>query len=164
VWPGAPPFAAPQAYVSPYYFPQATVRPPATLPFEEGDTVPAGYQLKTRRIKSMLVAGSVTFSVSYFLSILSGSVLVATNKQGSGFAPLFAPVVGPLVTIGTGHANAATALWLALDGIAQTAGAVTLIYSLLAEEKYLEFENRTATSWRPELLVGPGSAAARWTF
>jgi hypothetical protein len=77
-----------------------------------------------------------------------------------------APVIGPFVTIGTAHSDAAGTLWLALDGMAQTAGAVLFVHGMVAREKYLQ---RTETSVldvlaRPEVRVGPRAAAARWVF
>jgi len=145
------------------------VLPPATLPYEEGESVPLGYQVKTRPVRALVIAGSVTFGVTYLLSLLTAATVLAANPDSSGsksLTPLFAPVVGPFITIGTVKADGAGSLWLVLDGLAQTAGAVMLIYSLAAEEKYLHRAPQTAAELlsHPMVLVGPGSTSLRWKF
>jgi hypothetical protein len=167
---GAPGYGAPPAgYYPPYgyYPPPINVLPPATLPYEEGESVPPGYTLKTRAVRSMVIAGSVTFGATYLVSLLtSATILAADSNDGKQLAPMFAPIVGPFITIGTARAEGAGTLWLVLDGLAQTAGAVMLIYGLAAEEKYLQ-RNPMGTAdlvLRPDVLVGPGSASLRWKF
>ena len=176
-WPGYAPYGAPAYgqpgpyYPQPYYYypPPVNVLPPATLPYEEGEAVPMGYAVKTRPVRSMVIAGSVTFGATYLVSLLTAStVLAADSSSGEELAPLFAPIVGPFITIGTTKAEGAGTLWLVLDGLAQTAGAVMLIYGLVAEEKYLQRGPQSMgfieTLKRPEVFVGPRSAALRWQF
>jgi hypothetical protein len=143
------------------------VLPPATLPYEEGMPVPPGYQVRKRSVRSMVIAGAVTFGSTYLVSLAVGStVLAADATSGKPLAPLFAPVVGPFVAIGTAHSDGAGTLWLVLDGVAQTAGAVVLIYGLAADEKYLQRGQPSAADilTHPEVMMGPGSAALRWKF
>lgn len=159
--------AMPPGYYPPPYafYPQVNVLPPATLPYEEGESVPPGYQLKTRAVRSMVIAGSVTFGATYLVSLLTAStVLAADSDDGKELAPLFAPVVGPFIAIGTAKAEGAGTLWLVLDGLAQTAGAVMLIYGLAADEKYLQRMPQGTALFKPEVFVGPKSASLRWKF
>jgi hypothetical protein len=166
---GAPPGAAPvyyaQPYAQPYYYPPPmTVLPPATLAYSEGDPVPPGYELKMRPVRSLVLAGAITFGTVYLVSALAGASLVAADSNNNlGFAPMFAPFVGPFVTIGTQHASGAGALWLVLDGLGQIAGATMLIYGLVNHEQILK-RTPYARITHPEVLVGPGSTALRWQF
>lgn len=183
--PAAPPSAAPAAppgyapppgygygyppgygygYPAPYsyYPPGANLAPPLTLPYDEGQTVPNGYQIKSRAVRSLVVAGSVTFGSTYLVSLLTAStVLAGSPSDGKQLTPLFAPVVGPFIAVGTAHSSGAGTLLLVLDGLAQTGGAAMLIVGLAAEEKYLQ---RSAAARLPEVRVGPGSASLRWSF
>ena len=181
-WPGyAPPpgygypspgYGAPPGYYPPpysYYTPGANLQPPATLAYDDGQTVPHGYQLKTRPVRSLEIAGSISFSVTYLTSILVAAPVLANDPtSGKPLAPLFAPVVGPFIAVGTAHSNGVGTLWLVLDGLVQTGGATMLILGLAAEEKYLQ---RSAARLdpldriaHPDVLVGPGAASVRWTF
>lgn len=173
---GAPPYGAqpygaqpPGYYPPPYYYypPAMNMLPPATLPYEDGESVPHGYQVKTRPVRSLVIAGAVTFGATYLVSLLTAATVLAANgADGKPLTPLFAPVVGPFITIGTVHADGAGSLWLVLDGLAQTAGAVMLVYGLAAEEKYLQRTPQTAAEalLHPMVLVGPGSTSVRWKF
>jgi hypothetical protein len=156
----------PGAY-PPGYYPQVHMLPPATLPYEEGEVVPRGYDLKKRPVRSMVIAGAVTFGSTYVVSLLtSATILAADSHSGKPLAPLFVPIAGPFITIGTAKSDGAGTLWLVLDGVAQTAGAVMLIYGLVAEEKYLQRQPMTFAEQlkKPELLVGPTSMGLRWTL
>jgi hypothetical protein len=160
--PASLPRAPPQGYYPPPYYlypPGVVLQPPMQLPFEEGQTVPSGYELRRRRVRSLILAGSLTFSSTYLASVIVAAV-------NSSLRLLLAPVIGPFVTIGTAHSDAAGTLWLALDGMAQTAGAVLFVHGIVARETYLQ---RTETSAldvlaHPQVLIGPRAAVARWIF
>jgi hypothetical protein len=158
----------PVYYPPPYqYSPGMNLVPPATLPYEEGQTVPYGYRLRTRPVRSLVITGSVTFGATYFISVIVGAMAVAQDNKS--FAPLFAPLVGPFITIGTVGASGAGTLWLVLDGLTQTAGAAMLVTGLAVDEKYLQ---RTAVTsggaldvlTHPQVFFGPRSAVLRWTL
>jgi len=144
------------------------VIPPPTLPYEEGQTVPAGYQLKTRSVRKAVIAGSVVFGSIYLTSLLAGVTAVSIDSgSGAQFAPLFVPVVGPFIAVGTAHSSGAGTLWLVLDGLGQAAGGAVLIYGLVADEKYLQYHEQSAALdvlAHPKVFLGPGSAGVRWTF
>jgi|HubBroStandDraft_6_1064221.scaffolds.fasta_scaffold414253_2 hypothetical protein len=162
---GAPP-GAPQGYYSqPYYYPPPmTVLPPPTLPYLEGEPVPQGYQIKGRPVRSMVLAGAITFGSTYLVSALTAaSLLAADSSDNGGYAALFAPLAGPFAAIGTLHSSGAGTLWLVLDGLGQVAGATMLIYGLAAEEKYLQ-RTPVAVLTHPDVLVGPGTTSLRWQF
>jgi hypothetical protein len=170
VQPTPPPGAAPRsgAYygpVLPYYYYPPAILPPAKLPYEDGDPVPPGYQVKTRAMRSMVIAGAVTLGVPYLVSLLTASTVLADDsRQGGRIAALYAPIVGPFITVGTSRAEGAETFWLVLDGVAQTGGAVMLIYGLAAKEKYLQRETTPSASLAPEVILGPRAAALKWIF
>lgn len=152
-----------------YYYPPVTMLPPSTLPYEEGDPIPPGYQVKTRAVRSLVIAGAITFGAPYLVSLLTGAtVLAADSGDGVKTAPLFIPIAGPFVTVGTARAEGAETFWLILDGLAQTGGAVMLIYGLAADEKILKRipvnQPQATGSSIPAVLIGPRSAAVQWAF
>ncbi len=154
---------APPAPPPPELDPSVMALLPTTLPFEEGQTLPRGYRLESRPDPSLVVSGALSFGLTYLASVITGAV---TLSSGSGNAPLFVPVVGPYVTIGTAQASGAGAVWLILDGLAQTGGATIFVYSLITRERYLERKDRPQLHAlvHPELFVGPGVGSLRWTF
>jgi hypothetical protein len=119
-------------------------------------------------VRKAVIAGAVVFGSIYLTSLLAGTTAVSIDSSnGSQYGPLFAPVVGPFITIGTAHASGAGTLWLVLDGLGQTAGAAVLVYGLVAEEKYLQYSEPSAALQvlrHPKLFLGPGSAGVRWSF
>jgi hypothetical protein len=162
-------------YYPPYYYypPQGAlpaILPQAMLPFEEGQTIPPGYELKARPVRSMVIAGSITFGVTYLISILTASTVIASDSNdGKKFGPMFVPAIGPFITIGTTKSDGAGTLWLVLDGLAQTAGGAMLVYGLVAEEKFLERKATEKTSalfklTHPEVRIGPRAGLVKWTF
>jgi hypothetical protein len=141
--------------------------PPATLPYEEGQTVPNGYRLRTRPVRSLVVSGSITFGVTYLISLIVGATAVAQGGDNKSFAPLFAPVVGPFISIGTIGSSGTGTLWLVIDGLTQTAGAAMLITGLAVDEKFLQRAPTGSAGVlealvHPQVFLGPGSAVLRW--
>jgi hypothetical protein len=175
VWPGYPPPGGypgypPGYYPPPYpYYQGAPLLPPATLPYEEGQSVPHGYRVRARPIKPLIIAGSITFGTTYLASVLAGATILANGVDGGkATAPLFAPVIGPFITIGTAGSGGTTPL-LVLDGLAQLGGIVMLICGAAMEEKFLQ---RYAAGEvgplealvHPDVIVGPRYGALRWTL
>ena len=85
-------------------------------------------------------------------------------------APLFIPIVGPFITVGTsedikrGRSLKLLLPLLVWDGVAQTTGVVLIIVG--AAHKRVEVERSAPgpppLSFVPELRVAPGAAALRW--
>ncbi len=159
---GQPPpgYYPPPAY---YYPPPTAMMPVLTLPYEDGDPIPQGFTVRSRANKSLVIAGSITFGVPYILSVLTaGTTLSADASNGAEFAPLFVPVLGPFITIGTAHAEGAGTFWLVVDGLAQTGGMAMFIAGLVLEEKYLQ--RTMQASLKPEVLINPGGMNLKWRF
>jgi hypothetical protein len=138
--------------------------PVLTLPYEDGDPVPAGFNVRSRANRSLIIAGSITFGAPYLISALvAATVVSADSNSGGEFAPLFVPIVGPFITIGTAHAEGAGTFWLIFDGLAQAGGAAMFIAGLTMQEKYLQ-RAPVHASLQPEVLVNPGGMKLKWTF
>jgi hypothetical protein len=165
--PGTYPAYPPGYYPSPYYY--QPLLPPAALPYEDGQSVPRGYRVRARPVKSLLIAGSITFGTTYLASVLAGATVLANGLQdGKAASPLFAPVVGPFITIGTAGSGGATPL-LVLDGLVQLGGIVMLICGAAIEEKYLQRYAAGEASplealVHPDVILGPRYGGLRWTL
>jgi len=61
--------------------------------------------------------------------------MLEEDDGGEGFAPLFIPVVGPFMSLGTVNPNAFGASVLILDGLAQTAGLAMLVAAFIEPER-----------------------------
>jgi hypothetical protein len=154
-------YYAPPGY---YYPPPGAMMPVLTLPYEEGDPIPQGFAVRSRANRSLLIAGSITFGAPYLISALVAATVVSANSSDGGqFAPMFAPVVGPFITIGTAHAEGAGTFWLIFDGLAQAGGVAMFIAGMTMEEKYLQ-RTPAHASIKPEVQVNPGGMKLKWTF
>jgi hypothetical protein len=139
------------------------------LPYKEGEPPPEGYYLAKQSRRGLTIAGAAVFGGAYGLSVI-GALSVLTDSHGDdGYEPLFIPIVGPFITMGTADntelgGNGLGALFL-LDGLAQTAGAVMFIIGMASDDKRVYKRNDTSSALpAPEILVGPGSASVRWQF
>lgn len=127
--PGAP------AYYPPYG-PGGEGQPPRELPYDEGQPIPPGYRVESHPRVGLIIGGSVSLGTLYLLSALSGAIMLDTNPGEKG-APLFAPVVGPFVAIGTLKASATGSFLLVVDGLGQAAGLGMLIGGIAAPKTTL---------------------------
>jgi hypothetical protein len=111
----------------------------------------------------LVIAGSVTFGTTYILSALvAATTLSADASGGAEFAPLFVPVLGPFISIGTAHAEGAGTFWLVFDGLAQAGGMTMFIAGIVLEEKYLQ--RTMQASLKPSVLINPGGMNLKWRF
>lgn len=167
-----PPAATPPAAMQPAAMPPPMQLPPgyipaafgpSRLPYVEGDVIPRGYAVATRPKQKMITAGIATFAPLYGLSLLfAGSMAGAEGPEASQHTPLFIPVIGPFITIGTSGASDIGLLTLLMDGAGQATGVALFLAGMFGEEKFLL---RTAKqTFRPEVFVGPRQAALRWQF
>jgi hypothetical protein len=115
---------------------------PASVEYEPGTPIPAGYALGSRAAPGPFVAGAVMFAAGYGVSIVTatGGALV-DDDAGRGLLPMFVPLVGPFISVTTADPGGATALWLTLDGLVQIAGVSLMVGSLVVREERLEFRD-----------------------
>ena len=131
---GAPP-QAPPGYPGAWGYPPAAQPPPlpATIPYREGRQPPPGYTLETQSIRGLWLSGIITFGAPWFMSAVGAGILLDEEKED--VAPLFAPVLGPFIAIGTLATDSPGTTLLMVDGLAQAAGVGLLIAGLTAERK-----------------------------
>ncbi|HTJ81823.1 MAG TPA: hypothetical protein VL400_08855 [Polyangiaceae bacterium] len=108
------------------------------LPFREGTRVPKGFRLDSKPRVALVAVGA---SASAALWIISTASAIALDEQPSVegdpnfddmYWPMFIPVVGPFVAIGTADASGTGAGILALDGAFQAGGLALMIVGLAA--------------------------------
>ncbi|KYF98911.1 hypothetical protein BE17_11165 [Sorangium cellulosum] len=120
--------------------------------YEEGQTVPEGYRVEGRARRGLVIAGAVTFGVTYILSAMVGLVAEAGDRasggSGAAYMPLYIPLAGPFVTIGTAEAKGGGVFMLMVDGLAQVGGVAMFIGGLAAPEKKL-VRNDVSLSVKP---------------
>ena len=119
--------------------------------WEEGDPIPPGYRPDTRIRKGLVIGGAATMGGLWLISVVVGALAVSIEEaddavQSPGeintvtpedWYPMFAPVVGPFITIATVDAAGGGLAFLLIDGIGQAGGLAMLIAGLAAQETYL---------------------------
>lgn len=93
--------------------------------WEEGDPVPRGYRAVPRMRTGLVIAGAVTFGVTYLTTALAGAAVndisLATGGTGRSAKLLLIPVFGPFTMLGS-TISATGQFFLVLDGLVQAAG------------------------------------------
>ncbi|RLB52847.1 MAG: hypothetical protein DRI90_21745 [Deltaproteobacteria bacterium] len=135
-YPPPPGYGYPPAPPPDYNYGVPPLPPPRTLPYEEGDPAPEGYHLDTRIRKGLVIAGSVTFGSAWLLSAAVAAAFQDENqREAEDFVPLFIPLAGPFITMGTANTSAIGTFTLVVDGLAQAGGLGLLIAGLTAQQK-----------------------------
>jgi hypothetical protein len=166
-----PPHLYPYGYPPPYYYPPATP-PPPRRPFVEGQPAPEGYRLVSGPNKRMMVAGAAMFGGAYVFSVLGAAFALGEDGPDQDkWAPLFIPIVGPWVTLGTASDQAFNSratdgdelgILLVLDGVAQAAGFTIFVIGAATQRR--EWVRKDLAWLVPEARVGLGQTHLRWTF
>jgi len=132
---------APPGY-NPYpAVPPAPVAGPWKMPYEDGQPIPPGYRVEERVRTGAIVGGALALGIPYLIGLTIAS---ADNFQDNT-RWLMVPVAGPWLMIAAHKDpacdpntdicieqsfNTVVRFYLALDGIAQAAGTVLLIWGL----------------------------------
>ncbi len=165
---GPPPGYNPYPYPAPY--PYYAEPPPSspTLEYEEGQEIPPGYRLERRVQKGLTIAGASIFGGAWILSIAGAASLIENND---GIAPLFVPLVGPFIAMGTTgtnfNQNTFLGALLLLDGFTQVAGATMMIVGIAKKKPLLVLEKNSTAALSnvvPEVQVGLGRASFTWHY
>lgn len=154
---GQPPYGQP-GYPPPGYpnpYPQKELK--EEIPYVEGGLVPEGYHLETKVRKAPVITGSVLFGTGYIIS--AGIASSAISGGDSEVASLFVPMAGPFIFLGQldfrGEFAALGYIFIGLpliiDGLAQTAGVITLIAGVASPKKVWVFGPGEAQDTRPHI-------------
>jgi hypothetical protein len=171
--PGYPPGYAPYPY-APYPYPYYTAPPappPPILPYEEGQDVPQGYHVEARANRKLIAAGAGVLGGTWaFSALVAGLVMADNSGNDKGYAPLFVPVVGPFISLGTSHLDfsrdGGLGAFLILDGIAQVGGATLLIVGLVKDKHVLVRDSAPrapSVPTGPQATSNPGAPRAPWS-
>ncbi|MBS2013356.1 MAG: hypothetical protein JST00_10740 [Deltaproteobacteria bacterium] len=136
------------------YVPQSVAMsgPRIIRDYEEGDPIPPGYHADTQMRKGLVIGGAITFGVMYLFSVIAGAAIDDSNKTRSVYngttystVPgksedsgtfLYIPVAGPFLQM-TRTDTATGNVFLAIDGVAQAAGATMLLVGLTSPKTVL---------------------------
>src|SRR5262249_19712664 len=131
---------------------------PPTMDYEEGQPIPPNYRLERRIRKGMLIGGAVTFGSCYLLSVIAaGAAASAANASTKNdFLPLYAPLAGPFIAIGTAGTTGAGTFLLVLDGLGQVGGLALGITGLAWKESLLVRSDTVSFTVTP-MVLGKGT-------
>lgn len=144
MYPPPPPqqggYVAPLAQqTQPSYVPQSVALsgPRQIVPESEWDAPPPGYTPIMRKRKGALIGGTITFGVSYGISLLlaaAGSDEARFDDRENEFASMWVPVAGPFLQI-LETESATGSLFLAGLGAAQAIGAGLMFYGMTSPRR-----------------------------
>lgn len=146
----------------PSYVPQSVALsgPREIRSYREGDPVPPGYRPVERTRKGLVIGGSVLFGTLYFFSALAAAV-DADHGKGD-LAALWAPGVGPFIQMAQTE-SATGKLFLAIDGLGQSAGLFMLIYGIASPKTVLVRNDLAKTEVRVAPMTGRGTTGLALT-
>jgi hypothetical protein len=158
-YPAPPPagYAPPPQYATPPVGPR-------TIEYAEGRPVPPGYHVEEHARTGLAVGGGVTFGATWLLSAAIGAGLSEAWAHDSDIGnddtawPLFIPVAGPFIGIGTMHASYGPGFILVMDGLAETGGLAMFIAGLAAKKQLLVRDDVYDAQVQLVPLAGPGVA------
>ncbi len=127
-----PPEVYPQpVYVRPAY--SAPIPPgPEEMDYVEGTPIPYGYTRVEKTRKGLVIGGAITLGVVYGFSAAFGAIgedLRNANETRTNTASMWIPVAGPFLQMKETSSSTGKLLLFHV-GLAQTAGALMLVYGL----------------------------------
>jgi hypothetical protein len=122
----------------PGYYGYGYREPPSVID-DNGGPPPPGYRRDTQIRKGLVIGGATTFGALWLVTIVAGAGLADdvnsySREQTEDYVPLFVPLVGPFIAIGTLNAEGVGTALLMIDGLAQTAGLAMLIAGVAAKK------------------------------
>jgi hypothetical protein len=152
----------------PSYVPQSVALsgPREIKDWSEGEQIPPGYRPVERTRKGLIVGGAVTFGSLYLISALVASAGSDSSQYNGGKneeAALWVPAIGPFIQM-AGTESSTGKLFLAIDGIGQTAGAAMLIVGLVSPKTVLVRNDLAEVRVTPMLAKGTAGAGLTGTF
>ncbi len=146
-----------QQTTQPSYVPQSVgLSGPRALAYADGDHIPLGYHLESRRRSALLGSGAAVLGALWLVSVLSASLSadLTRGRESNPLAGLYAPVLGPFIALGDNtNGSALGSTVLVLNGLGQTAGAAMLVAGLFLPKKVLVRNDLAQIQFAP--TVGP---------
>lgn len=126
---------------------------PLEMPYDKDKGIPAGYKMFERPRLKLTAVGASILAGLWLGSCVAGGFMQAeadressyyyggypSNQQRAGW-PMFLPIVGPFISIGTFHTDGGGTGALIVDGIAQAAMGGLALMGLFMQEKVLKFQ------------------------
>lgn len=115
---------------------------PVSMEYDEGQDIPQGYHLQSKVRGGLIGGGAGLLGGLWIISIITGAIGNAGNNlvgSEERWTPMYIPIVGPFVTMGTAAPNLGgdgVAL-LAIDGIGQLGGAAMIVLGIAVPRKRL---------------------------
>jgi hypothetical protein len=125
------------------YVPQSVAMsgPRIIRDWQEGDPIPPGYHPSTRIRSGLVGGGAAMFGAPYLLSVLAAAIdsdlCNGVSNCTTTLAPLYIPVVGPFITLGTAGGSATGDVFLVVDGILQATGVVLFVFGIAVPKTVL---------------------------
>jgi hypothetical protein len=123
--------------------------PPSRLPYEEGQLIPEGYQLRSEPRKGLVIGGAIVAGAAYGLGVVGA--VDSDFEDNAGY--LLIPGVGPWLMLAAGSDPPKRCptqevcadglpdykpLFVVAAGLAQAVGTVLLVAGLTSERRYLK--------------------------
>jgi hypothetical protein len=119
---------------------------PQSVPFE-GGSIPEGATIEKRPNLTLVGAGLGVFGAAYVPSVIAAIAACAPQKDCTstgGAAWLYLPVIGPFITATQSTSDGGRALAV-FDGGLQLTGAVIAVSGLIAQKKFVVWQDKSAT-------------------
>lgn len=155
-----------QQQTQPSYVPQSVALsgPRVIKDYTPGDPVPPGYHPETRVRGGLIAGGAAMFGAAYLPSLLAAAIGSdvcdnLTNCHNSLW-PLYIPVAGPFIALGTVPGSATGTVFLLIDGALQAGGAAMLIVGIASPKTVLVRNDLGSLHIQPTMVGGtsPGLA------
>jgi hypothetical protein len=140
----------------PSYVPQSVAMSgPRELAYNDGDPIPPGYHTSERVRKGLIIGGAVTFGTLYFFSALVAAAGADTSgSDRNPTAAMWVPGVGPFIQM-TKTSSATANVFLAVDGLGQSAGLLMLGFGLFSPRTVLVRNDLASAPKKPAVAVTP---------
>lgn len=143
------------------YVPQSVAisGPRVIKDWNEGDPIPPGYHPSTRVRGGLIGGGAGLFGAFYLISALVAAVGTDVCNGfdcKNPFWPMWIPVAGPFITIGTAGGSATGDIFLVIDGLAQAGGVAMIIAGAIGRTVLVRNDLGAAPKNPLEFKVGNG--------
>lgn len=166
---------------APGYAPAPPQRQPPVVVYDWDPDVPAprGYEMDSDVNWGLIGGGIALLAAGWGISLLTATVAISVEEQEeededpsqwddihpSDWTPLYIPVVGPFMAIGTLKASGSGIGFLVADGILQTAGVLGIVLGAVDQEyKLIRTGQRTAVEIQPAVAGGSGGLSVTGSF